>query len=102
MHFKGISPSSSWRDAFFNDFATEIGDLYSLLCETGKQMRTGKITQNRASAMEKQFTRKSDCICEKTLTFKPAETLIHAEMIEVLAKALAAWFATLAVYKIED
>lgn len=38
-------------------------------------MRTGELTQNKASEMEKEFTRKLNCICKRTLTFRPAEVL---------------------------
>lgn len=65
----------SKQDANIHIFATEIKDLCSQLCETGQQMRTGELTQNKASVMENKFTRKLNCICKRTLTFRPAEVL---------------------------
>jgi hypothetical protein len=65
----------SRQDPGVATFTAEIRELCSQLCETGKQIRIGKLSQNAASAIEQECSRKLKTICERDFSFKPAEAL---------------------------
>ncbi len=63
------------KDENVDSFTDRVKDLCSKACDIGQKLRTGDISQDSASRIEKRFIRELNRICKQPLRFKPAETL---------------------------
>ena len=63
------------QDPNIGVFTSAIRKLCSDLCEIGQKRKSGELLQSAVAEMEPTFRKKLNRICEKQLSFNPAETL---------------------------
>jgi hypothetical protein len=56
-------------------FTDRLKDLFTKACDIGQKLKSGDISQNSATRMERLFLNKLNNTCKQPLRFKPAETL---------------------------
>jgi transposase len=67
----------SLRDKNAESFLEQVGNIFKEACDVGQKLKSGKISWDKTSGIEKRFIRKLNKFCRRPLKFKPAETL-HA------------------------
>jgi hypothetical protein len=63
------------KDKYLDSFTDRLKDLFTKACDIGQKLKSGDISQNSATRMERLFLNKLNNTCKQPLRFKPAETL---------------------------
>jgi hypothetical protein len=63
------------KDKHVDSFTCRLKDLCSRACDIGQKLKSGDISQNSATRMERHFLKELNNSCKQPLRFKPAETL---------------------------
>lgn len=70
----GLLPVAD-QDAKTDRFCEQIATLFSKACKTGQKLKSGQILWSAAGGIEQRYVKMLCRISNKSLTFKPAETL---------------------------
>jgi hypothetical protein len=63
------------KDKYLDSFTDRLKDLFTKACDIGQKLKSGDISRNSATRMERLFLNKLNNTCKQPLRFKPAETL---------------------------
>jgi transposase len=63
------------KDKHVDSFTCRLKDLCSRACDIGQKLKSGDISRNSATRMERHFLKELNNSCKQPLRFKPAETL---------------------------
>jgi transposase len=63
------------QDRHITIFCDRVVELCSRACDTGRKLRSKEIAWEKAAAIERQFVKEVRAVCNRPLSFKPAETL---------------------------
>lgn len=63
------------QDRAVSFFCDQIIDFCARACDVGQKLKSGEVLWEAAAKIEKRFVKELKGICERPLSFKPAETL---------------------------
>jgi hypothetical protein len=63
------------KDSHVDSFACRVKNLCSRACDIGQKLKSGDISQNSATRMQRHFLKELNNSCKQPLRFRPAETL---------------------------